>query len=207
MRIIQFRYVYIDSIFIVCIFSGVCGLGGNQSTFTVYRLRVPVGLWPEGRRFYERSKQVLEEYADAIADVRGQTQRPVGRLTISAPVGLGELRLNTLVLEFLAQYPEIEIELNLTGRARDAEHSHRCCAPPTPWRTHFGHASTVRAARASSLHPAGAALRSPRHSVVSGMAEKRSRSGNRPAPESGWKPLIRRGSRRRGPSETARIAA
>ncbi|MGF6731417.1 DNA-binding transcriptional LysR family regulator [Paraburkholderia youngii] len=43
---------------------------------------------------------MLEEYADAIADVRGQTQRPVGRLTISAPVGLGELRLNTLVLEF-----------------------------------------------------------------------------------------------------------
>ncbi|MGF6650477.1 DNA-binding transcriptional LysR family regulator [Paraburkholderia youngii] len=64
---------------------------------------------------------MLEEYADAIADVRGQTQRPVGRMTISAPMGLGELRLNTFVLEFLAQSPEIEIELNLTGRARDAE--------------------------------------------------------------------------------------
>ncbi|MGF6446211.1 hypothetical protein QF002_007087 [Paraburkholderia youngii] len=34
----------------------------------------------------------------------------------------------------------------------------------------------------------------PRHCVVSGMAEKRSRSGNRPAPESGWEPLTRRGS-------------
>ncbi len=73
----------------------------------------------EGRRFYERSKHVLEDYADAIADVRGQTQRPVGRLTISAPTGLGELRLNTLVLQFLAKYPEIEIELNLTDRIID----------------------------------------------------------------------------------------
>lgn len=73
----------------------------------------------EGRRFYERSKHVLEDYADAIADVRGQTQRPVGRLAISAPMGLGELRLNTLVLQFLAKYPEIEIELNLTDRIID----------------------------------------------------------------------------------------
>ena len=73
----------------------------------------------EGRRFYERSKHVLEDYADAIADVRGQTQRPVGRLAISAPTGLGELRLNTLVLQFLAKYPEIEIELNLTDRIID----------------------------------------------------------------------------------------
>lgn len=73
----------------------------------------------EGRRFYERSKQVLEEYADAIADVRGQMQRPAGRVVISAPTGLGELRLNTLVLQFLANYPEIEIELNLTDRIID----------------------------------------------------------------------------------------
>ncbi|MCT7315087.1 LysR family transcriptional regulator [Ralstonia sp. CHL-2022] len=73
----------------------------------------------EGRRFYERSKQVLEEYADAIADVQGQTQRPVGRVVISAPTGLGELRLNTLVLRFLAKYPAIEVELNLTDRIID----------------------------------------------------------------------------------------
>ncbi|OJA95857.1 LysR family transcriptional regulator [Burkholderia ubonensis] len=73
----------------------------------------------EGRRFYERCKQMLETYADAVADVRGQAQRPVGKLTVSAPMGLGELRLNALVLEFLAQYPEIEVELNLTDRIID----------------------------------------------------------------------------------------
>lgn len=73
----------------------------------------------EGRRYYERCKQMLEEYADAVADVRGQTQRPVGKLTVSAPTGLGELRLNALVLQFLEKYPEIEIELNLTDRIID----------------------------------------------------------------------------------------
>ncbi|MGU7773400.1 LysR family transcriptional regulator [Burkholderia sp. MR1-5-21] len=73
----------------------------------------------EGRRFYERCKQMLEAYDDAVADVRGQAQRPVGLLTVSAPMGLGELRLNALVLAFLAAYPEIEVELNLTDRIVD----------------------------------------------------------------------------------------
>ena len=73
----------------------------------------------EGKRFYARSKQVLEEYADAIADVRGLTQRHAGALTVSAPVGLGELRLNALFLEFLAKYPEVEIELFLNDRMID----------------------------------------------------------------------------------------
>jgi DNA-binding transcriptional LysR family regulator len=73
----------------------------------------------EGRRYYERCKRILEEYADAVADVRGQTQRPIGKLTVSAPMGLGELCLNALVLEFLDAYPEIEVELNLTDRIVD----------------------------------------------------------------------------------------
>lgn len=73
----------------------------------------------EGRRFYERCKRVIDEYASAVADVRGQTLRPVGKLVVNAPMGLGELRLNALVLEFLAAYPEIDIELHLTDRVID----------------------------------------------------------------------------------------
>ncbi|KFG94550.1 LysR family transcriptional regulator [Burkholderia paludis] len=73
----------------------------------------------EGRRFYDRCKRVLDEYASAVAEVRGQTVRPVGKLVVNAPLGLGELRLNALVLEFLAAWPEIEVELQLTDRVID----------------------------------------------------------------------------------------
>ena len=73
----------------------------------------------EGRRFYERSHRVLEEYADAVTDVRGLKQRFAGPLLVSAPVGLGELRLNTLFLEFLETYPEIDVELLLNDRMVD----------------------------------------------------------------------------------------
>ncbi|MBR8294129.1 LysR family transcriptional regulator [Burkholderia cenocepacia] len=73
----------------------------------------------EGRRFYDRCKRVLDEYDSAVADVRGQTLRPVGKLVVNAPLGLGELRLNALVLEFLAAWPEIDVELHLTDRVID----------------------------------------------------------------------------------------
>ncbi|MBI3562082.1 MAG: LysR family transcriptional regulator [Gammaproteobacteria bacterium] len=76
-------------------------------------------LTEEGKRFYERSKRVIEAYADAVADAQGQTHLFVGALRINAPVGLGELRLNALMLEFLAKYPEIEIELILNDRVVD----------------------------------------------------------------------------------------
>lgn len=83
------------------------------------RTTTSLTLTEEGKRFYERSKRMIEEYADAVADARGQTHMFVGALRINAPVGLGELRLNALILEFLAKYPEIEIELILNDRVID----------------------------------------------------------------------------------------
>jgi len=73
----------------------------------------------QGRRFYERAKRMLEDYGEAVADVRGLIERPVGPLRFSAPVSLGVLCVNALVLEFLEQYPEIEIELLLNDRFID----------------------------------------------------------------------------------------
>lgn len=79
------------------------------------------GLTPTepGKRFYERTKRILEEYDEALADVRGLTERPQGLLRINAPVSLGVLRLNALLLEFMAQYPEIEVELIFNDRFVD----------------------------------------------------------------------------------------
>lgn len=83
--------------------------------------RTTTSLMPteEGKRFYERSKRVIEEYVDAVADAQGRTQQLAGTLIVNAPVGLGELHLNGLFLEFLAHYPEIEIELILNDRVVD----------------------------------------------------------------------------------------
>lgn len=73
----------------------------------------------EGKRFYVRSKTVLEEYIDAIAEVRGESKRVAGTLRVNAPVGLGELRLNNLFVEFLKQHPDVKIDLMLNDRVVD----------------------------------------------------------------------------------------
>ena len=73
----------------------------------------------EGKRFYERSKRIIEEYADAVADARVQTRKVIGALRINAPVGLGELRLNALILDFMAEHPEVDIELIVNDRMVD----------------------------------------------------------------------------------------
>jgi DNA-binding transcriptional LysR family regulator len=62
---------------------------------------------------------MMEDYADAVAEARGQARQLTGLLRVNGPVGLGELRLNGLVLDFLADYPEIEIELILNDRMID----------------------------------------------------------------------------------------
>jgi len=72
-----------------------------------------------GRRFYERARGVLEEYADAVADVRGETAAATGLLRINAPVALGQFCLNAYVQDFLQQYPGMEVELILNDRMVD----------------------------------------------------------------------------------------
>lgn len=79
------------------------------------------GLAPteQGKRFYERARIVLEEFDNAVADAQGLTEKPAGLLRINAPVALGQFRLNALVQQFLALYPDIAIELVLNDRFVD----------------------------------------------------------------------------------------
>lgn len=83
--------------------------------------RSTAGLSPTmpGRRFYERARGVLEEYADAVADVRSETASAGGLLRINAPVALGQFCLNGCLKDFLQQYPGIEVELILNDRMVD----------------------------------------------------------------------------------------
>lgn len=72
-----------------------------------------------GRLFYERCRTILAEVACAEAVVEDITATPRGRLRLSAPVGFGACRLAPLLTEYLARYPEVEVELVLTDRYVD----------------------------------------------------------------------------------------
>jgi DNA-binding transcriptional LysR family regulator len=97
----------------------IAGLERELGVRLLERTTTSLALTDQGRRFYERSKRVLEEYAEAVADAQGLTEKPAGFLRVNAPVGLGELRLNEIVLRFLDEYPDIDIELILNDRFVD----------------------------------------------------------------------------------------
>ncbi|MES2940603.1 MAG: LysR family transcriptional regulator [Pseudomonadota bacterium] len=76
-------------------------------------------LTDEGEHFLAQARQLLEDYDEAVAGLRQRVRQPRGLVRISAPVALGELRLNALMLQALDTYPLIEVELVLQDRFVD----------------------------------------------------------------------------------------
>jgi DNA-binding transcriptional LysR family regulator len=73
----------------------------------------------EGSRFLAGAKRLLEDYEEAVGEVASGVREPRGLVRLSAPVALGELRLGALVLEILAQLPQLQVELLLEDRFVD----------------------------------------------------------------------------------------
>lgn len=72
-----------------------------------------------GRLYYERCKQILAdvEAADSSADELRATPR--GRLRVTAPVSFGVHALAPAIADYLAHFPEVEIDLALNDRVVD----------------------------------------------------------------------------------------
>ncbi|KQV53246.1 LysR family transcriptional regulator [Pelomonas sp. Root1217] len=64
-----------------------------------------------GRDYLEASRQILEQVADAERAAAGAYARPHGRLVISAPVVFGRLHLLPLIVEFLREFPDVDVRL------------------------------------------------------------------------------------------------
>jgi DNA-binding transcriptional LysR family regulator len=83
--------------------------------------RSTTGLAPteQGGRFYARALLVLEEFDQAVADAQGIPGEVAGLIRMNAPVAFGQLRLHRIVQQFLAQYPQVQVELILEDRFVD----------------------------------------------------------------------------------------
>lgn len=76
-------------------------------------------LTDEGRRFYEHARNILAEMAAAQAQIDESRAQPRGRLRISAPITFGSRALAPRLARFMAQYPEVSVELSLSNRTVD----------------------------------------------------------------------------------------
>ena len=78
-----------------------------------------VGLTEAGVKYYEYSQRILSELDAAKRAVNDLQQNPKGKLKVSMTVGFGECVMLPLIPQFIAQFPDIDLELELTERVVD----------------------------------------------------------------------------------------
>jgi DNA-binding transcriptional LysR family regulator len=72
-----------------------------------------------GRIFYERAKRTIEEADEAVVAARGSASSLSGKLRVSTSVCFGRLHVIPILSEFLAEHPDLDIELVLDDRNVD----------------------------------------------------------------------------------------
>lgn len=71
----------------------------------------------DGVAFYERCLRVIADVEEAESLFRQTAVGPSGRLRIDVPSRIGRLIVAPALPDFLARYPEIDIDLSMTDRA------------------------------------------------------------------------------------------
>jgi DNA-binding transcriptional LysR family regulator len=78
-----------------------------------------IGLTEAGSKYYQYSQRVVIELDEAHRAVNDLQQKPQGKLKVSMTVGYGENCVLPLIPSFMKQYPEVNVELELTERVID----------------------------------------------------------------------------------------
>ena len=74
---------------------------------------------PTGLAFYDRCVEILADLTSAEAAVTQLQAEPKGNLRINAPMSFGMSHLAPVVVEFMAQYPNLRVQLTLEDRFVD----------------------------------------------------------------------------------------
>jgi DNA-binding transcriptional LysR family regulator len=94
----------------------VAALETHLKTRLLHRTTRQLALTEAGTAYVAACRRILEEIAEAERTATGEYATPKGELTVTASVVFGRLHIVPVVAEFLAHYPDIEINLVLTDR-------------------------------------------------------------------------------------------
>lgn len=94
----------------------VAALEAHLKTRLLHRTTRHLALTEAGSAYVAACRRILDEIGEAERTASGEYATPKGELTVTAPMMFGRLHIVPVVAEFLAQYPEIEINLVLTDR-------------------------------------------------------------------------------------------
>jgi DNA-binding transcriptional LysR family regulator len=76
-------------------------------------------LTEEGAALHARTEGLLREIAEAGETIAGGVGRPRGRLRVNAPVLFAQVALGRIAAEFIAAYPEVQLEITAEDRYVD----------------------------------------------------------------------------------------
>jgi len=101
-----------------------------------------------GRSYIAAAKRILADIAEAEHAASGEYTTPRGDLSISTLVALGRLHLQPILAEFLAAFPEVDVQLSLQDRTVNIVEEHIDVA------LRIGHLadSSLIAVRAGEIH-------------------------------------------------------
>jgi DNA-binding transcriptional LysR family regulator len=92
----------------------VNGLEAMLNTQLLNRSTRSVTLTLQGQKYYDRAVQILQDVEEANLCVMEQGEIPHGILRVSLPVTFGRLHIAPILSDFLAQYPDIQLDLQLS---------------------------------------------------------------------------------------------
>ncbi|MFC3034386.1 LysR family transcriptional regulator [Pseudoalteromonas fenneropenaei] len=78
-----------------------------------------IALTPEGEAFYRHCTQLVSDAETAVNLVTQNDSLPKGELKISCPIGLAQSHLQPALAEYLALYPNVTLDLDLSDKHID----------------------------------------------------------------------------------------
>jgi DNA-binding transcriptional LysR family regulator len=85
----------------------------------LHRTTRRLSLTGEGAVFYTRCKALLDELEESEAEITSRTARAVGQLRVNVPVTFGNLYLAELWGAFVAEHPQVTLDITLSDRVVD----------------------------------------------------------------------------------------
>lgn len=78
-----------------------------------------VSLTEEGRFYYQRARQALEDLAEVERELQDCNSTPRGTLKINVPMSFGEMYLRAPIAAFAKAYPDVQLDVSFDDRMVD----------------------------------------------------------------------------------------